>query len=277
MTRTIDAHLHLWRLARGDYGWITEDLVPLRRDFEPAEARAELDQAAITGAVVVQAAPTVAETRFLLEHAAAHDWILGVVGWADLAAAGAPDRLAALANNAKLKGIRPMIQDIPDPAWILRPELAPALRAVQELDLAFDALVTPRHLGALLTFLERYGELRVVIDHAAKPDIRSDAFAPWASRMGEIARSSAAACKLSGLITEAGPGWTVERLRPYVDHLLEVFGPARLVFGSDWPVLTLAGDYQAWLQASRSLLTGVADADLARIFGANAACLYRLP
>lgn len=272
----VDAHLHLWRLARGDYGWITEDLVPLRRDFEPAEARAELDRAGIDGAVLVQAAPTVEETRFLLGHAAAHGWILGVVGWVDLVAPDAPDQIAALASDPKLKGIRPMIQDIADPAWMLRDELTPALRTVSELDLAFDALVTPRHLDALSNFLERYPDLRVVIDHGAKPEIAQGGFEPWASRMRTIARSSPAGCKLSGLVTEAGPGWTAERLRRYVDHLLEVFGAERLVFGSDWPVVTLVGDYTGWTGVARRLLAGLDEVDLERIFGGNAAALYRL-
>lgn len=276
MSPRIDAHLHLWRLARGDYGWITEDLRPLRRDFEPEDAVLELQPAGIDGAVLVQAAPTVEETRFLLGHARAHPWVQGVVGWVDLGAPAAPAELESLARDPWLKGIRPMIQDIPDPAWMLGPALAPALHAVKELDLTFDALVTPRHLDPLIVFLDRYPDLRLVIDHGAKPAIGEDRFEPWASRMREIARASRASCKLSGLITEAGPDWSVERLRPYVDHLLEVFGPGRLIFGSDWPVLTLAGDYRGWLAALDRLLAGVDPDDRTRIFGTNAARAYRL-
>ena len=199
-----------------------------------------------------------------------------MVGWVDLAAADGPDQVAALARHPKLKGIRPMIQDIPDPDWMLRADLAPALRAVADLDLAFDALVTPRHLDALATFLERYGDLRVIIDHAAKPRIRDGQFEPWADQMRRIARSSSACCKLSGLLTEAGPNCSIERLRPYVDHLLEVFGPERLVFGSDWPVLTLACDYQGWMATSRRLLDHLEPSERGRIYGSNAERLYRL-
>lgn len=276
MIRTIDAHLHLWRLSRGDYGWITDDLVPLRRDFEPADARAELVRAGVAGAILVQAAPTIEETRFLLKHAEAHDWLEGVVGWVDLEARDAPEQIARLAEHPKLKGIRPMIQDIPDPAWMLRPTLTPALRAVSSLDLAFDALVTPRHLDHLQTLLDRHPELRVVIDHGAKPVIAQGAFTSWAAGMSRLGRASAAFCKLSGLVTEAGPDWTSQRLRPYVDHVLETFGPDRLVFGSDWPVVTLASDYRRWITTARALLGELGADDQARIFGGNAASLYRL-
>jgi L-fuconolactonase len=272
----IDAHMHLWRLARGDYDWITPDLAPLRRDFEPEHARPVLDACGIEGAVLVQAAPTVAETRFLLDHAAREPWVKGVVGWADMAAGDAPDVLAQLARDRRLVGIRPMIHDIADLHWMLRRELAPTFRTLVELDLTFDALVRPPHLANLLELLTRHEDLRAVVDHAAKPYIAAGELEPWASEMAALARHTHAFCKLSGLITEAGPGWTAAGLQPYVDVLLETFGPERLVWGSDWPVVTLAGDYRGWHETARRCLAGLDPLALAAVFGGNAARAYRL-
>lgn len=272
----IDAHMHLWRLGRGDYGWITDELAPIKRDFEPAHAKPLLDACGIDGAVLVQAAPTVAETRFLLEHAGREPWIKGVVGWVDLAAANAPDTIAALRADSNLKGIRPMIHDILDVDWMLRPELAPALRAMIELELAFDFLVKPPHLENLLELLGRHGELRAVIDHGAKPYIAAGEREPWARGMAALARHTGAYCKLSGLITEARPDWTAADLQPYVDVLLESFGPRRLIWGSDWPVMTLAGDYRGWHETARACLAGLDGGALADVFGGNAVRAYRL-
>jgi len=273
----IDAHMHLWRLERGDYGWITDELAPLKRDFEPGDAKPLLDACAIDGAVLVQAAPTVAETRFLLEHAAREPWVEGVVGWVDMAAADAPDVLAELALDPHLVGIRPMIHDIPEVGWMLRPQLTPAFSALIELDLAFDALVRPQHLKNLRALLARHPELRVIIDHGAKPDIKSGAIEPWASDIAALARDTRAVCKLSGLITEAGPERrTAADLAPYIEHLVTTFGPERLLWGSDWPVLTLAGDYRGWHGLTQKCLAGLSESERAPVFGDNAVRVYRL-
>jgi L-fuconolactonase len=272
----IDAHMHLWRLSRKDYGWITEDLAAIRRDFEPRHAKPLLDACGIESAVLVQAAPTVAETRFLLEHAAREPWVKGVVGWVDMAAGEAPDVLAELAREQHLVGIRPMIHDIADLDWMLGPGLTRAFRALIELDLAFDALVRPPHLTNLLKLLTRHDDLRSIIDHGAKPYIAAGEIEPWASEMAELARHTSAFCKLSGLITEAQPNWTAADLAPYVDVLLATFGPERLIWGSDWPVVTLAGDYRGWHEVARACLAGLDPAALGAIFGGNAARAYRL-
>jgi L-fuconolactonase len=272
----IDAHMHLWRLARGDYDWISPDLAPLRRDFEPEGARPLLEACEIDGVVLVQAAPTVAETRFLLDHAAREPWVRGVVGWVDMAAGDAPDVLGRLARDRHLVGIRPMIHDINDLHWMLRPDLAPAFRTLVELDLTFDALVRPPHLANLLELLTRHENLRTVVDHAAKPYIAAGRLEPWASDMAALARHTRAFCKLSGLITEARPNWTAAALQPYVDVLLESFGPERLLWGSDWPVMTLAGDYRGWHETARRCLAGLDPLAIAAVFGGNAALAYRL-
>jgi L-fuconolactonase len=277
--RRIDAHQHFWRLDRGDYGWITPDLAPIHRDFGPGDLAPLLAAAGIGETILVQAAPTDAETRFLLHTAWATSFVAGVVGWADLAAPDAPDALARLAEDASLVGIRPMIHDIPDPDWMLGPALEPAFRALVELDLTFDALVRPRHLASLRVLLARHPDLRVVVDHGAKPDIAGwgrsrEARAAWAEAMRGLARETGAACKLSGLVTEAGPGWRAGDLRPYVELLLEGFGADRVIWGSDWPVVGLAGGYAAWWDATQACLAGVGADEQAKILGGNAARYY---
>ncbi|MBX3479739.1 MAG: amidohydrolase family protein [Caulobacter sp.] len=272
----IDSHQHFWRLSRGDYGWLDPSSGPIYRDFLPDDLRPLIADAGISRTVLVQAAPSAAETAFLLELAANEPFVAGVVGWTDLEAPGAVDEIRRLAGRPDLLGLRPMIQDIPEDDWMLRPSLAPALGAMIDAGLAFDALVTPRHLAILRRFLDSYPDLRVVVDHGAKPDIAGGAFRPWAEAMGRIARESAAVCKLSGLVTEAAPDWTMEHLRPYVELLLETFGPSRLMWGSDWPVLNLNGDYAGWRAVAEDLVSGLPEADCDLIFGGVARAFYQL-
>lgn len=274
--RRIDAHQHFWQLPRGDYGWLTPALEPIYRDFMPADLEPLLETCRVDGTVLVQAAATEAETEFMLALADEHAFIEGVVGWTDFGAPDAPDRIAALATHGKLKGLRPMIQDIDDVNWMLCPELGPAFAALIEHDAAFDALVLPRHLDNLLTLLKRYPAMRVVVDHCAKPEIAFGNFGDWADGMARIAGETAAFCKLSGLVTEAGPGWTVEALKPYAEHVLNAFGPERVIWGSDWPVCTLAASYEAWCDATDTLLHSFTTDQRNRILGGNAAAFYRL-
>jgi L-fuconolactonase len=236
-----------------------------------------LARSGITGTVLVQAAPTEAETRFLLDVARRSGGLVkGVVGWVDMAGEEAPQRLAALARDSLLRSVRPMIQDIPDPAWMLDPRLDPAFRAVIDLGLRFDALVKPPHLPHLRRLLDRYSDLPCVIDHGAKPPIAEQGDRPWRTLMAGLARDTRVWCKLSGLVTEAARGWRVDDLRPYVDHLLECFGPARLMWGSDWPVVELAGGYERWRAATLALLGSLSESERARILGANAVAFYDL-
>jgi L-fuconolactonase len=272
----VDAHQHFWRLSRGDYGWLTPDLQVLYRDFEPADLLPLMEGAGVGRTVVVQAAPSLAETRFLLELADATDWIAGVVGWIDMASSSAAETLEALAAHRALRGIRPMIQDIPDPDWMLDDRLTPAFEAMERCGLAFDALVKPLHLPRLLELLERHPALTVVVDHGAKPDIAGGGFETWARGIRRIARETAACCKLSGLVTEAAPDWDDSALRPYVDQLLDGFGTERLLWGSDWPVVELAGGYAAWREASLRLLADLTADERAAILGGNAVRVYQL-
>jgi len=186
--------------------------------------------------------------------------------------------IAELARDPKFKGVRPMLQDLPDDNWIANPALKPAVDALIAHDLAFDALIFTRHVDALETFIQRFPQLRVVIDHGAKPPIRdgSAGWHAWAEGITRLAQFPHVHCKLSGLATEAAQGWTEATLRPYVDHLLGAFGPKRLMWGSDWPVLNLNGDYLLWHSIATELLASLSDAERDAVFGANAAAFYRL-
>jgi L-fuconolactonase len=273
----VDAHHHVWRLDRGDYGWLNPGFAAIYRDFGLADLRPLLASAGIDATVLVQAAPTVAETEYLLHVARASGGLVrGVVGWVDLALSDAVPTLDRLAHESLLKSIRPMLQDLPDPEWILREDVGRALSALPRLGLSFDALVKPPQLPALLRLLDRHPELAIVIDHGGKPEISTGSWEPWAGRIAALALSPRVECKLSGLVTEAGPRWTVEALRRYVDHLLECFGPDRLLWGSDWPVVDLGGGYRRWCVATETLLAGLPVADRAAILGGNARRFYRL-
>jgi L-fuconolactonase len=274
----IDAHQHYWDPARGDYGWLTPGLTALYRPFGPADMKPLRDQAGVTRTVVVQAAPTLDETRYLLDLARNEPSIAGVVGWVPLLLPAAPDLIAALAHEPKFKGVRPMLQDLPDDTWIANPDLAPAIEALIAHDLAFDALIFARHAAYLETFAQRFPALRIVIDHGAKPPIRDGlaALHDWTRAITRLARLPNVQCKLSGLATEAAPGWTEHTLRPYVEHLLDTFGPERLMWGSDWPVLDLNGEYGQWFAVANALLAPLSDAQREAVFGGNATAFYRL-
>ena len=270
----VDSHHHIWQIARGDYHWMTPDL-PIHRDYGLDDLRPLLD--GVEATVLVQAAATEAETRFLLDAARGSSGLVrGVVGWTDLAAADAPARVAALAGEVLLKGLRPMLHDLPDAEWILHPSVQPALKAMVAHGLRFDALVRPAHLLSILDLAARHPDLPIVIDHGAKPEIGRGQWQPWADGIARIARETGAMCKLSGLVTEAAPGWEVATLRPYVAHLLECFGPARLMWGSDWPVVELGGGLAAWRAATRSLLENLPAAAREAVMGGTAALFYGL-
>lgn len=270
----IDAHQHFWQVARGDYGWLTPALVPIYRDFLPVDLAPLIDAAAIGRTIAVQAAPTEAETHYLLELARHTPAIAGVVGWSDLAAPDAPVRIARLAEDPLLVGLRPMMQDMADPDWMLSLPVAAALAAMQAHGLVFDALVRPHQLSRLIVLAERHPGLAIVLDHCGKPAIATGAFQPWAADVAALAERRNVRVKLSGLATEARPGWTVGMLEPYVAHVLAAFGPNRVLWGSDWPVLNRTADYAAWVSTSRGLIAQFTAAEQAAIEGGNAAATY---
>lgn len=272
----IDAHHHIWRLSRGDYDWLTPELAPLYRDFSTSDLAPLLERHAITGTVLVQAAETLEETQFLLRTALETPWIAGVVGWCDLATSDAAEFVKVLSVNQRLKGLRPMLQDMEDDDFIVSAAVAPGLAAMVENDLRLDALIRPRHLTKLLTLRERFPDLAIVIDHGAKPDIAGGDLAGWARDLRAVAADGVTCCKLSGLVTEAGDSWETAQLSPVAETILDAFGPARVMWGSDWPVVTLAASYDDWVAASEHLLSSLDDADRARIWGATAVEFYGL-
>jgi len=272
----IDAHQHYWDPARGDYPWMAGSLAILQHRYGPQDLAPLRAACGIEATVLVQAAPTVEETHYLLGIAEATPSVAGVVGWIDFQHTSERATLDSLAAHPKLVGIRPMVQDIADDDWLLRHDIDWAFAALQELDLAFDALGYARHARRFLQRIEKHPKLRVVIDHGMKPAIARGEFEPWAGDMRDLARNTSAMCKLSGLANEAAPGSGVEALRPYMEHLLEVLGPERLMWGSDWPVASAAIGYADWFRACEQLLLPCGDGERERVFGANAAAFYQL-
>jgi L-fuconolactonase len=248
----VDSHVHVWRLDRGDYHWITPAM-SIHRDYGLDDLRPHMGS--IDAVVLVQAAPTDAETDYLLEVAnGSPKLVRGVVGWTDLAAPGAAKRIHELAKDPLLKGLRAMLQDIEDPYWIMREEVKPALQAMTEAGLCLDLLIEPRHLALMPIFANFHPKLKIVIDHAAKPPITSRSMNPWADDLARVGRDTNIHCKFSGLATLAGPLWQINHLRPWVEHMFRSFGPSRIMWGSDWPVLEQASTYERWLTISERFL-----------------------
>lgn len=275
----IDAHQHYWKIVRGDYFWMGPHVAPICRDYLPDDLAPILKQQGFDATVVVQAASTVAETEYLLDLADRNPNIAGVVGWVDLDSDTFEATLSALCRRPKLVGVRPMLQDLEDDAFIARPRVIQGLRTLAERGLALDLLVLSRHLPHVCRMLDAVPNLRSVLDHCAKPDLRGKDLSEWRQRLGEVAAHPGVFCKLSGLVTEADPvKWRPRDLAPAIDHALDVFGEDRVVFGSDWPVCTLAGSYERVLAALREVLgERLTPALDTKLFGANAARLYRLP
>jgi L-fuconolactonase len=264
----------VWTLSRGDYGWLTPELVPIYRDFRLPDLAPHLAAAAIEGTILVQAAPTEAETMFLLDIAESAELVRGVVGWTDFNAPDGAARIDALAARNLLVGLRPMVQDIADDDWLLGPALTPLLAAMAGAGLIFDALVLPRHLPKLLEVIGRHPDLTFVLDHCGKPQLASGEIAVWQRDVALLAEHPNIVCKLSGLVTEASPDWQIADLRQAVDHVRACFGPQRLLWGSDWPVVNLAGGYAKWFAAAETLLADLSPDEKADIFGGNAARIY---
>ena len=275
----IDAHHHFWNPARGDYGWMPEDNAKLFRAYGPADLAPFLTAAGITHTVLVQAAPSIEESEYMLGIADATPHVTAVTGWVDFENPAHGHHLERLAAHPKFRGVRPMIQDIPDDNWMLRDDIRWAFEAVTALELRFEALGMPRHIENFITLFGRHPGMKVVIDHCMKPDIAnhsSGGFDSWADGMARLAGKTSAFCKLSGVITEATSSWTVDDLRPYVDHVISVFGADRVMWGSDWPVCRLAGEYADWHSAAQALTAGLGDSEKAAIYGQTANRFYDL-
>ena len=276
----IDSHHHFWHPARGDYGWMPENDAIISRPYSPADLAQYLDALSVSATVLVQAAPTTAETEYLLGIADATPHVAKVVGWIDFEDSSQREALQRLAAHPKFSGVRPMIQDLDDDNWMLRDDVQWAYQAIIDLNLTFDCLGFPQHLQNFHTLLTRYPTMRAVIDHCMKPiltDHTETNFANWAEGMSKLAKDTNVFCKLSGLVTEADDGWTIDSLRPYTDHVLAAFGASRVMWGSDWPVVRLRCEYDEWFAVARELTADLSAEDQKAVLGGTAKRFYGLP
>ncbi|WP_129668765.1 amidohydrolase family protein [Phytoactinopolyspora endophytica] len=275
----IDAHQHLWDLSAVSYPWLTPESGRIYRTFTPADAEPELRAAGVSGSVLVQAADSIEDTEAMFSVGADHPWVKGVVGWVPLLE---PDKAAAtldrFVTNPRFKGVRHLIHDDPDPDWVVRPAVIESLRLLAERDLSFDVVaVLPRHLEHVATLAEEIPDLRMVIDHLAKPPIKTREWQPWADLLARAGSYPHVYAKVSGLNTAADTeSWTGEDLRPYVEHAYNVFGAERLMFGGDWPVALLAGDYQQVLRETLVALDFCTGDEREDILHRTATSFYRL-
>lgn len=277
-TPIIDSHHHFWDPGDGDYPWMTGDLEVLSKPYGPSDLAPLLDATGVTATIAVQARQVLEETTFLLGTAVETMWIAGVVGWVDLTASGVSDTIAELREGPggdKLVGLRHLVHDEADPEWLLRDEVLRGLSAVADAGLVYDLLVRVRELSSAVEVARRLPNLRLVLDHIAKPPIAAREMEPWSTAISEIARFPNVTCKISGLVTEADwTSWRPTDLAPYVGRAVDLFGPGRLMFGSDWPVCTLAATYSQVFDAVDELLSGLGDDDIGAIFGSTASATY---
>ncbi|MGC2637472.1 MAG: amidohydrolase family protein [Acidobacteriaceae bacterium] len=251
----IDAHHHLWQYNDRDYLWMSGAMGTLRRDFLIPDLEAVAQESGVTGTLAVQARQSLAETEWLLELAALHPLLLGVVGWVPLCDARVEAELESLAQNHQLRSVRHVLHDEADDFYMLREDFNRGVGLLQSFGLDYDILIFERHLPQTIAFVDRHPKQVFVVDHIAKPRIRERIVSPWREGITELAKRENVFCKVSGMATEADWGaWTIEQMRPYFDTVLAAFGPRRLMFGSDWPVLTLAGSYRRWVDTFRSFI-----------------------
>lgn len=274
---TIDSHQHFWQYEPVQYHWLSEPMGALRRDFLPEDLKPETLVAGVAGTVSVQALQTLGETRFLLGLARSNPWILGVVGWVPLTDPRVPGSLEELAADPKLKGCRHVLQDEPDDDYMLRADFNRGVRELTAAGLAYDILVYERHLPQTLRFVDRHPDQVFILDHVGKPRIRDRSFSAWSDAMRDLARRPNVYCKVSGMATEANWGeWTEKDLLPYLETVLEAFGPRRLMFGSDWPMCLVAVTYVRWCELVRDFVSQLGDGEQESVLGNTATEAYRL-
>jgi L-fuconolactonase len=273
----IDAHQHFWNYSPAAYGWITDDMAPLKRDFLPGDLKPLLGACGLDGSIAVQACQTIEETRWLLSLAEKSDFIKGVVGWADLCSSDLPAQLDGLAKHPKLVGIRHVVQAEPDDEFMLRADFQRGIARLADYGLTYDLLLYPRHLPVAVKLVREFPDQRFVLDHIAKPEIAVGLVEPWAQDIRELAKHENLCCKVSGMVTEARwKQWTREDFRPYLDVVFEAFGPERLMIGSDWPVSTLSASYAETMGIVNDYIQNLDLAQRQQIFGANCSGFYGL-
>ena len=273
----IDSHQHFWRYDAARDAWITESMAVLKRDFLPEHLAAELTANSIDASIVVQADQSENETTFLLDLAEKNRRIAGVVGWVDLLSPRVGERLEYFSHFSKLRGLRHIAQAEPDDRFLAREDFVKGIAQLRRFDFTYDVLIYPKQLPAAIELAARLPKQRFVVDHLAKPEIKSGNTAAWAAQMREIAQNKNVFCKLSGLVTEADwKHWKADDFKPYLDVVFDTFGVERLMFGSDWPVCLLAAMYGQVKQLIENYVKGYSEADKEKIFGGNAARFYGL-
>lgn len=273
----IDAHQHFWIYSPGEYGWIDDSMAALRRDFLPNDLKPELEGTGFHGSVAVQARQTQEETRWLLELAQSSPWIFGVVGWVDLRSPDVRSQLKVLAQNPKLVGIRHIVQSEPDDRFLLQPDFLRGISALEDFDLAYDILIYTKHLPVAAEFVKHFPRQRFVLDHLAKPPIKTGGIDSWARGIRRLAEFPNLFCKLSGLVTEADwQYWKPEHIIPFLDVAFEAFGPDRLMVGSDWPVCLVAASYTRSVEVLKAYLVGQKPEARDSVLGDNARRFWRL-
>jgi len=273
----VDSHQHFWRVGWFDYPWMSSDVAVLYRDYLPSQLQPILAANGVSKTVVVQASNSLAESRWLLTLADENSFIAGVVGWADLTDPEVSIQLEELSAHPKFKGIRHLVESEPADDWLTQPAVLQGLRQLARHDMSYDLLVHTRHLPHVGRVAEHCPDLRLVIDHMAKPPIARGEFKEWSQQLGPLAAYANIHCKLSGLVTEANlSAWQTDDLRPYVDHVLEIFGPERMMFGSDHPVCLLAASYERVLGSFLEILKDLNEDQRNKVFAQNAANFYRL-
>jgi L-fuconolactonase len=277
MTERIDAHHHLWRYSKEEYGWIAGNMASIARDFLPQDLEQVLTSSGIQGSVSVQARQSLEETEFLLNLAQEFPIIRGVVGWAPIASPEFPQVLERFHHFEKLKGFRHVVQDEPDDRFLLRPDFNAGIASFKRYGLIYDILIFERQLPAAISFVDRHPSQVFVLDHIAKPRIRDRALEPWRTNIRELARRENVYCKLSGMVTEANwTQWSLPDLLPYFEVVLDAFGPNRLMAGSDWPVCLLGATYQTWFSTLREFISRLSVAEQDMILGGVATKVYSL-
>lgn len=273
----VDAHHHFWKYNPAEYAWISEAMSVLRRDFLPPDLKSEIAKTGIDAVVSVQARQSLVETEWLLDLADGNDFIRGVVGWVPLVSPTVRADLERLADRPRLKAVRHVLQDEPDDGYMLRDDFNRGIGALKDLGLRYDILIYARHLPQSIQLVDRHPDQVFVLDHVAKPAIKSGQLAGWRENLRELARRPNVYCKISGMVTEADwHHWTPADLRPFVEVVLDAFGPSHLMFGSDWPVCLLASPYAGWHRFVASSIATLSGAEQDRIMGLTAAEAYGL-
>ncbi len=272
----IDAHQHFWNYTPAQYEWIDDSMASLRRNFLPPDLFAELTDAGVSGTIAVQARQTLSETKWLLDLAEENSFIRGVVGWAPIADPEFPEILEELTGKPTLVGLRHVVQAEPD-GFLASATFNTGIAALGRMKMVYDILIVERQLPEAIEFADRHRNQTFVLDHIAKPRIAEGELEPWARNIRELAKRENVFCKLSGMVTEAKwDSWTAASLQPYVDVVLEAFGPRRLMVGSDWPVCTVASSYRRWFETLNELLAHLSSDERARIFAGTAIEAYQL-